>query len=137
MFKESSLPPIESFYNDLNDEEYSLSDYQFAHKVWDSMSLKNFGEYLDFYLKLDICLHANTLTEFINPCLEVFGIDCSHMYTTPGFAYKSMLRLSKVSLELITDAGVLLFVQSAVRGGLVQCIVQLSEIRARKPSPIV
>lgn len=45
------------------------------------------------------------------------------MYTSPSFPYKSisMLRMSKVSLELITDAHMLLSVQSAVRGGLVQC----------------
>lgn len=83
--------------------------------------MKNFGEYLDFYLKLDVCLLADTLTLFRKTCLEVFGIDCYHMYTSPSFPYKSMLRMSKVSLELITDADMLLSVQSAVRGGLVQC----------------
>lgn len=60
-------------------------------------------------------------TLFRKTCLEVFGIDCCHMYTSPSFPYKSMLRMSKVSLELITDADMLLSVQSAVRGGLVQC----------------
>lgn len=43
------------------------------------------------------------------------------MYTSPSFPYKSMLRMSKVSLELITDTHMLLSVQSAVRGVLVQC----------------
>lgn len=112
-----SLPPIESFYN----EKCSQSDYQFANKVCESLGLKNFGEYLDSYLKLDVCLLADTLTLFRKTCLEVFGIDSCHMYTSPSFPYKSMLRMSKVTLVLITDTDMLLSVLSAVRGGLVQC----------------
>lgn len=126
MFEELSLPPIESFRNDLNNEECSQSDYQFANKVWENLGLRNFGEYLDFNLKLDVCLLADTLTSFRKTCLEVFGIDCCHMYTIPSFAYKIMLHMSKVSLELITDADMLLFVQSAVRGGACSMLPDIS-----------
>jgi len=39
-FSETQLPPIEDFYNALNDEPLSVEDYQRARRIWDFLDIK-------------------------------------------------------------------------------------------------
>ena len=60
-FNETSLPPKESFYNELNLEDISDKDYIHAQKVLDVFKIKNLGEYHDLYVQSDILLLADYL----------------------------------------------------------------------------
>ena len=42
-FNETSLPPKESFYSELNLEDISDKEYLRAQKVWDGFEIKNLG----------------------------------------------------------------------------------------------
>ena len=44
-FNETSLPPKESFYSELNLEDISDKDDLHAQKVWDVFEIRNLGEY--------------------------------------------------------------------------------------------
>ena len=46
-FDETTLPPNEDFYRELNLEAISDEDYAHAQKVWDVFEIKNWGEYRD------------------------------------------------------------------------------------------
>ena len=46
-FNETSLPPKESFYSELNLEDLSDKDYLHAQKVWGVFGIRNLGEYHD------------------------------------------------------------------------------------------
>ena len=46
-FKETQLPPIESFYNDLTDENISEDDYQYAQDVWKTFNCRTMKDYHD------------------------------------------------------------------------------------------
>lgn len=131
VFNDTCLPPRESFYNRLNDEHCSEEDYEFAKSVWNKLNMKTFAEYHDFYLKLDVCLLADCLTSFRKSCLDAYRIDCCHHYTAPGFAYSAMLRMTRVSLELITCSEQMLMVENGVRGGLVQCSLRYAKANNR------
>ena len=48
-FDETTLPPKEAFYSNLNLEDISAEDYAHAQKVWDVFEIKNIGEYHDLY----------------------------------------------------------------------------------------
>lgn len=89
--------------------------------------MKTFGQYHDFNLKLDTCLLADCLSSFRKTCLAAYRIDCCHHYTAPGFTYKAMLRMKRVSLELITCSEQMLMVESGIRGGLEQCSLRYVE----------
>lgn len=115
----------------MNNEPCSEEDYEFARSVWEKLKMKTFGEYHNFYLKLDVCLLADILTSFRKTCLESYKIDCCHVYTAPGLAYKSMLRMTRITLELLTDPDMLLMIESGIRGGLVQ--VSLRHAVANNP----
>lgn len=131
VFKEEQLPPKDAFYNRLNDEHISDSDYEHAMNVWRVLDMKTFGDYHDFYLKLDTCLLADVLCSFRQKCIKYYRIDCAHQYTAPGMAFQSMMLMTKIKLELMTDPDQLLMVESATRGGLVQCC--LKYFRANNP----
>ena len=56
-FDETTLPPKESFYSNLNLEDISDEDYAHAQKVWDVFKIKNLAEYHDLYVQSDtFCL---------------------------------------------------------------------------------
>ena len=58
-FDETTLPPKEAFYSNLNLEDISDEDYAHAQKVWDVFEIKNRGEYHDLYVQSDTLLHAD------------------------------------------------------------------------------
>ena len=58
-FNETSLPPKESFYSELNLEDISNKDYLHAQKVWDTFEIRHLGEYHDLYVQTDTLLLAD------------------------------------------------------------------------------
>ena len=44
-FDETSIPPKEAFYSELNEEGISDADYEHFQKVWEVFKIKTMGEY--------------------------------------------------------------------------------------------
>ena len=63
-FDETTIPPEESFYSELNLENITDKDYAHAQKVWEIFGMKNLGEYHDLYAQSDTLLLAD-LFEFL------------------------------------------------------------------------
>ena len=61
---ETSLPPKEAFYSQLNDSDISDKDYDHAQNVWKTFDCKTMKNYHDLYLKTDVLLLADVMTEF-------------------------------------------------------------------------
>ena len=61
------------------------------------------ADYHDIYLQLNVLLLADIFEKFHTTCLEYYGLDSIHYYTTPGLAWDAALRMSRVDLQLITD----------------------------------
>ena len=55
-FDETTLPPKEAFYSNLNLENISDGDYAYTQKVWEVLEIKNRGEYHDLYVQIDTLL---------------------------------------------------------------------------------
>ena len=51
-----NLPSIENFYSSLKLDNISEEDYDKTLKIYKNLNCKNIKEYLDIYLKFDICL---------------------------------------------------------------------------------
>ena len=51
-FDETTLPPKEAFYSNLNLENISDEDYTRAQKVWEVFEINNSGEYHDYMFQV-------------------------------------------------------------------------------------
>ena len=116
-FKEQ-LPSKEEFYSILNDEHISNEDYKHAKKVWETFSMKNMGEYHDFYLTSDILLLADVFENFRKTCLEYYKLDPCYYFTSPGLSRDAMLKMTDIKLELMTDIDMFQFIEKGLRGGI-------------------
>ena len=57
---------------------------------------------------------------FKNFTYNTYNLDPRHSYTLPGFSWQSMLKMTKIELELISDSNMYLFLMDTIRGGICQ-----------------
>ena len=117
-FVEKELPPKESFYSSLSDESISDQDYQHAQEVWATFNCKNLKDYHDVYLSSYVLLLADVFENFRKTAMATYGLDPAHYLTLPGYSWDALLKSTEVSLELITDPDMYLFIEKGLRGGI-------------------
>ena len=116
--KETALPPKEAFYSRLNDGGISDEDYAHAQNVWKTFKMTSFKDYHELYNKVDVLLLTDVFENFRNICLTNYGLDPAHYYTAPGLAWDAALKVTDVSLELLSDVDMLLMIEEGIRGGV-------------------
>ena len=72
-----NLPSIEKFYSSLKLDNITKEGYNKTLEIYKKLNCKNIKEYLDIYLKLDICLQADISNVFRKCIWDKFEIDCS------------------------------------------------------------
>ena len=112
------LPSAESFFNQLNNEAIAQEDYAHAQNIWRLFNCDNMGDYHDIYLKSDVLLLADVFESFRDMTQATYTLDPAHYYTTPGLSWDSMLKQTKVELELLYDVDMYLMIESGIRGGV-------------------
>jgi len=118
--RETSLPPKINFYSALSESHISEADYEHATRVWNHFGCSSLGAYSDLYLKIDVLISADVFENFRDICMSTYHLDPAHYFTAPGFSFDCMLKYTSVKLELLTDFDQILFLESGMRGGLVQ-----------------
>ncbi|XP_065642665.1 uncharacterized protein LOC136074289 [Hydra vulgaris] len=117
-FKETQLPPKESFFSKLNDEGISDDNYLHAQNVWNKFNCKTFRDYHDLYNVSDVLLLADVFENFRNVCMKNYKLDPAWYFTSPGLAWDAALKLTKINLELISDYDMIFMIQNGIRGGI-------------------
>ena len=113
-FNEEKLPARKYFYSSTKDEQIgdngkisdghiNVKDYLTCEKIWDKFNMKNMGDYRDHYLKKDVLLSADVFEKFIDTCLKYFGLDPCHYFSSPGLSWDTMLKMTDLKLEKISD----------------------------------
>jgi len=115
---ERQLPPREAFFSELTENDISDEDYAHAQRVWTEFEMTDLGQYHDTYLVSDVLLLADVFENFRLMCLKFYGLDAAHYYTSPGLAWDSMLKFTKVELQLLTDREMHDIVDKGTRGGV-------------------
>lgn len=115
---ETKLPPHDSFYSLLSEEGISQADYAHALAVWEKFKCKTLGDYHDLYMKSDVLLLADVFESFRKLALAIYLLDPAHYYTSPGLSWDSMLRYTRVELQVLHDPDMYLLVESGIRGGV-------------------
>ena len=115
---ETVLPPIDKFYSKLNEEHISEDDYKHAQAVWETFDCKTFKDYHMLYNKSDVLQLADVFENFRDVCMNHYKLDPAWYYTSPGLSWDAMLKMTKVSLELLSDPDMLLMIENGIRGGV-------------------
>ena len=120
MLDETKLPKQQDFYRRLTDEGITDEEYARAKNVWNKFHMKTLWNYHDLYLITDVLLLADVVENFQKVCRNNYGIDPLHSYTTPGFGWQALLKMTGVELELFSEEQKDLyhFFEAAKRGGL-------------------
>ena len=119
-FDETSIPPKEAYYSELNEEGNRDADYANVQRVWEVFEIKYIGENYDLYVLSDTLLLADVFENFRDKCIEIYELDPAHFLSAPGLAWQACLKKTKVELELLTDIDMLLMVEKGIRGGICQ-----------------
>ena len=113
-----SLPPIKNFYSSLKLDNITKEDYHKTLEIYKKLNCKNVKEYLDIYLKLDICLQSDIFNVFRKCIWDKFEIDCSKYITSCSLSLDLMLKYTGVKIELIRDISIFDYVNSSILGGI-------------------
>ena len=87
-FDETTLPPKEAFYSNLNLENISNEDYAHTRTVLEVFEIKNSDEYHNLYVKSDTLLLADVFENLTNMCLEIYQLDPIYFGSVPGLAWQ-------------------------------------------------
>lgn len=82
------------------------------------LKIENLREYHDLYMETDVHLLADIFENFRNMCLDIYGMDPTIYYTSPGLAWQADLKKTVVRLDLLTDPDMHLFIEKSLRGGM-------------------
>ena len=63
--------------------------------------MNTMSDYHDLYLKIDVFLLADAFEKFIKTCLDYYGLDPFHYFSSPGLNWDVMLKMTEIELELI------------------------------------
>ena len=126
-FYEDKLPGRYELYSSLKDTYISEKKYLASINVWNAFKMNTMSDYHDLYLKADVLLLADAFEKFINTCLEFYGLDPCHYFSSLGLSWDAMLKMTKIELEFISDIDKYLFVKKETRGDILYMVKRYSK----------
>ena len=122
-FSEDKLPDKCKFFSSLKDKCINGKDYSRLINVWNVFKMNAMFDYHELYLKTDVLLLADVFEKFINTCLEYYGLEPCHYFSSPGLSWDSMLKMTGIKLDLISDVDMRLFIEKGMRGSISYIII--------------
>ena len=58
------------------------------------------------------------LEKLINTCLDYYGLDPCHYFSSPGLSWDAVFKMTKIELNFISDIDMHLFIEKGTRGGI-------------------
>ena len=113
-FSEDKLPDRCKFFSSLKDECISEKGCSHAIDAWNVFKMNTMGDYHDLYLKRDVLLLADVFEKFISTCLDYYGLDSCHYFSSTVLSWDAML---------IHDIAMHLFIEKRMKGAIT-CIVK-------------
>ena len=115
---DKKLPPIEDFFSSLKLQNISKEEYNETLRIYKELKCKNVKDYLEIYMKLDICLQTDIFNVFRNIIWNQFGIDCCKYITSCSLSLDLMLKYTGIKIQLFKDITMFDFTDSSIMGGL-------------------
>ena len=115
---DKNLPPIDKFYSSLKLQNISQKQYDKTIEIYNKLKCKNVKDFLEIYMKLDICLQADIFNVFRDIIWNEFEIDCSKYITSCSLSLDLMLKYTGVKIQLYKDITMFDCTDKSVMGGL-------------------
>ena len=115
---DKELPPIDKFYSSLKLQNISQEEYNKTLEIYKKLKCKNIKDYLEIYMKLDICLQSDIYNVFRNIIWDEFEIDCCKYITSCSLSLDLMLKYTGAKIELLKDVTMFDFTDKSIMGGL-------------------
>ena len=115
---DKELPPIDKFYSSLKLRNIEKEEYNKTLDIYKKLKCKNVKDYLEIYMKLDICLQSDIFNSFRNTIWDKFEIDCCKYITSCSLSLDLMLKYTKVKIELFKDITMFDYTDRSILGGL-------------------
>ena len=115
-FPKDKLPDRSKFYSSLKNECISKKYYLHPNSVWDMFKMNTIDDYHNLCLKTYVLLLSDVFKKFISTCLEYYGLDLCHYFSSPGLSWDAMLKMTGIKLELISEIDINLFIEKRMRG---------------------
>ena len=74
-------------------------NYLTCNKIWNKFSMKNMSDYHDHYFQKDVLLLADVFEKFIDMCLNIYGLDPCHYFSSSGLSWDVILKMTGVRLN--------------------------------------
>ena len=113
-----SLPSIDKFYSSLKLQNISKEEYDKTIEIYKNLKCKNVKDYLEIYMKLDVCLQSDIFNLFRTSIWDKFEIDCSKYVTSCSLSLDLMLKYTGVKIQLFRDITMFDYTDSSIVGGL-------------------
>ena len=97
-FSKNKLPDKCKFFSSLKDDCSSEKDYEGANNIWNAFKKNLMGDHHNLYLKADVLLLADVFEKFIKMCLDYYGLDPCHYFSSPGLSWNEMLKMTRIQL---------------------------------------
>ena len=114
------LYPIgKHFYSSLKDSKRDRSDVHISNEQY--LHLKNVWKIFNFnnhYFKKDVLFLSDVFEKLISTCLKYYNLDPRHYFSAPGLSWDTMLKMTGVTLEKISNPDKYMFVEQGMRGGV-------------------
>ena len=117
---DKELPSINKFYSSLKLQNISQKEYDNTIEIFNKLKCKNVKNYLEIYMKLDICLQADIFNVFRNTIWDKFEIDSSKHLTSCLLSLDLMLKYTGTKIQLFKDITMFDYADKSIVGG--QCI---------------
>ena len=75
-------------------------------------------------------LLADEFENFRDVCLQHYGLDPAHNYTSPSLSWQAALKMTDVELDLLTDIDQDLFIEEGIRWGIAMISHQYARANA-------
>ena len=115
---DKQLLSIDKFYSSLRLQNISKEEYKKTIEIYKKLKCKNIKDYLEIYMKLDICLQSDIFNVFRHCIWDKFEIDCSKCITSCSLTLDLMLKFTKVKIQLFKDITMFDYVDSSILRGL-------------------
>ena len=89
----------------------------FINEIWKILQIEITNRKKSLYILKAIYYSWTILRKFRKICSEIYQLDPTRFFSTPGLAWQATLKKTKVELQLSTDIDLLFIVEKEIRGG--------------------